>query len=84
MVRYNATDSDLWRRTRRTEYWKKDVWILPIHRARGCEHWVMCVITLETREIFLFDSFAALSPWKHEIKVRAFTKSLCNTHYIFF
>lgn len=69
MVQYHATDSELWRRSKRTEYWTHDIWILPIHRSRSCEHWVMCTVSLATRELFLFDSLAAQAPWKREIPV---------------
>ncbi|GLB45913.1 hypothetical protein LshimejAT787_3800020 [Lyophyllum shimeji] len=67
MVRYNAADAELWRRTKLTEYWTRDVWILPIHRSQS-EHWVMCTISLNTRELFLFDSFGSRAPWRREIQ----------------
>lgn len=67
MVRYNATDENLWRRTRSMEYWSKDVWIIPIHRP-STTHWVLCCVSLPMREIRLFDSFAQRASWKHEIK----------------
>jgi hypothetical protein len=70
MMRYNATDEEIWRRMHKLEYWTKDVWILPIHRSRPAEHWVLCTISLPTRELCLFDSFAEASPWKHELPVR--------------
>lgn len=70
MVRYNATDSEIWRRTSKMEYWKKTSWILPIHRSRPALHWVLCCISPHTRELFLFDSFAEHHPWKQETKVR--------------
>lgn len=70
MMRYHVPDSELWRRTKRTQYWARDIWILPIHR-RGSEHWVLCTVSLATRELFLFDSLAACSPWKCEVKVSA-------------
>ncbi|KAF7979480.1 hypothetical protein HWV62_42311 [Athelia sp. TMB] len=34
-VRYGASDEDLWRNTKRSQYWTKDTWILPIHQRRG-------------------------------------------------
>lgn len=70
MTRYNATDEEVWRRTRKVEYWTKDVWILPIHRSRPAEHWVQCTISIKTRELLLFDSFGEASQWKHEVPVR--------------
>lgn len=69
--RYHASDADLWRRTRNVEYWNKDIWILPIHRSQPVGHWVMCTISLGSRELFLFDSLAEKVPWKRETKVRS-------------
>ncbi|KIK01824.1 hypothetical protein K443DRAFT_122207 [Laccaria amethystina LaAM-08-1] len=43
---------DMYRRTAKLDYWKKDIWILPIHRATPEKHWVI-----------LADS----SPWKREM-----------------
>jgi Ulp1 family protease len=71
LVRYSAADDDIWRHTHGTQFWDKDVWILPIHR-RLSEHWVLVVICPSTRQIFCFDSFAEVHPWKREVKV--------NTH----
>ena len=48
MVRYRAQDADFWHRTRSTEYWAKDIWILLIHRPRPVEHWVLCIISPHT------------------------------------
>jgi hypothetical protein len=70
MVRYNASDADIWQRFRRSEYWCHDLWILPIHRTRPSLHWVLCVIYPHSRQLLLFDSFSDHLPWKYEIKVR--------------
>lgn len=69
MARYSATDDEIWRRTHGTQFWDKDVWILPIHR-RSPEHWVLVVICPSIRQIFCFDSFAEMHPWKRELKVK--------------
>jgi Ulp1 protease family, C-terminal catalytic domain len=66
-VRYQALDNDLWRNIRRTIYWEKDVWILPIHRPRAL-HWVLGVIYVRENRILLFDSFAEEKPWRADIK----------------
>ncbi|KAF9455606.1 hypothetical protein BDZ94DRAFT_1179675, partial [Collybia nuda] len=66
MVRYNAGNDEIWRWTRKLEYWSKDIWILPIHRHNP-KHWVMCTIHLPLHELHLFDSFAARAPWKHKV-----------------
>ena len=64
-VRFKTPDADLWRNLRQSQYWTKDVWILPIHRPG---HWVFCVIALKTHQIFLFDSLAAQHPWRRDVK----------------
>ena len=69
MIRYHASDTDIWRRFRCSEYWSCDIWILPIHRTHPSLHWVLCVISPHSRELLLFDSFSDRLPWKHEIKV---------------
>jgi Ulp1 family protease len=63
-IRYKASDDDIWRNIRRSSYWLKTIWILPIHRP---EHWVLCIISVNSRELFLFDSFAAQHPWRREV-----------------
>jgi hypothetical protein len=68
LIRRDASDDELWRNTKRTKYWEKSVWILPIHRPASC-HWVMCRIDFMAMRIDLFDSFAELNPWRTEIKV---------------
>jgi hypothetical protein len=68
-IRYNFSDDDLWRSIQRTAYWLKDIWVIPIHRSHPAEHWVLCTASLETRELFLFDSFGIPSQWKQDIQV---------------
>jgi Ulp1 family protease len=68
-VRYQALDNDLWRNIRRTIYWEKDVWILPIHRPRAL-HWVLGVVYVRENRILLFDSLAEERPWRADIQVR--------------
>lgn len=72
MIRYNATDADLWRRASRTSYWLRDIWILPIHRRSPAEHWVLCIIYPEKRLLLLFDSLVGQRAWKHEVSVSKF------------
>jgi len=69
MARYNCPISETWRRTSHLEYWRKDIWLLPIHRLRPAGHWVLAVILISSRKIYLFDSLAAVAPWRHEIGV---------------
>lgn len=67
-IRYNASDENIWRNISPTEYWNKDIWIIPIHRPQQC-HWVLCVAYLQHGEFILFDSFGDHRPWKKDIKV---------------
>ena len=68
-VRFKCSDDELWHHIYHTSYWAKDVWILPIHRPSPAAHWVLCVISLRSRELFLFDSMVGRRAWRHEIKV---------------
>src|ERR1700722_2831019 len=63
-IRYKASDDDIWRNTRRSSYWLKNIWILPIHRPG---HWALCAILIDSRELYLFDSFAAQDPWRRDV-----------------
>src|SRR5208282_4194548 len=68
MVRYNASDKELWRRTHGSQFWLKDVWIIPIHCRYPAEHWVLAYVRPHLRQTFYFDSFAEMAPWKRETK----------------
>ncbi|EEB95617.1 hypothetical protein MPER_05378 [Moniliophthora perniciosa FA553] len=52
----------IWRLTRKSAYWTKAKWILPIHDATN-EHWVLAVIKPTSREIVLYDSFGKQKNW---------------------
>ncbi|KAH7905408.1 hypothetical protein BJ138DRAFT_1230003, partial [Hygrophoropsis aurantiaca] len=67
-IRYGASDDDLWRNSSWTEYWTKDIWIIPIHRPHPVGHWVLCTAYFSARELHLFDSFAEEMPWENDIK----------------
>ena len=75
LIRYNTNDDDLWRNIKRTTYWLKDIWILPIHHTYPAEHWVLAVLHLHTHQLHLFDSFANQKGWKRDVKVRIFTSN---------
>ena len=66
-IRKNAANDALWDLVKTTQYWSKDVWILPIHRKQPL-HWVLCCISCRTHEIFLFDSLAERQPWVDDIQ----------------
>jgi hypothetical protein len=78
MARYNCPLSDIWRRTCHLEFWRKDIWLLPIHRPRPAGHWVLAIILVSSGKIFLYDSLAELAPWKHEIRVsQSYSQLIC-------
>jgi hypothetical protein len=67
-VRYNTTDDSLWRNLKKTKFWERDIWIIPIHRAKSC-HWVLSVANPARREFLIFDSFASPTCWKQDLWV---------------
>lgn len=67
-VRYGATDDSLWRHARRSEYWKKGTWVLPVHR-KDALHWVLCVIHPARKQLHLIDSLAERRGWFPDVKV---------------
>ncbi|KAG6824286.1 hypothetical protein H0H92_007329 [Tricholoma furcatifolium] len=69
LTQYDVADSEVWRRTCKTEYWIKRFWILPIHRPAPALHWVVALIIPQSRQMFLFDSLAQEEPWKADIEV---------------
>lgn len=80
-IKNKSTVDQIWRQTRRITYWKKDIWILPIHRKKPSPHWVLAVIYISSRKILLFDSFSSRSPWKRELKASSSMIILtCGTH----
>lgn len=68
-IRNDDDDQVLWRNTRGTRFWKRRIWILPIHRERQ-SHWVLAIVQVADRRITLFDSFAQGSKvWSTDVKV---------------
>ena len=65
-VRHNVSDANLWESVAPSQYWLRDIWILPIHRERP-GHWVLCKIMCRSHELLLFDSLADRDPWCDEI-----------------
>ncbi|PPQ84493.1 hypothetical protein CVT26_003475 [Gymnopilus dilepis] len=66
-ARYTAKDPDLWRIISPTEYWNKDVWILPIHRPQQ-SHWVLCVAYPEHQTVLLYDSLVGQEAWMNDLE----------------
>ncbi|KAG2124876.1 hypothetical protein DEU56DRAFT_963177 [Suillus clintonianus] len=62
-IRYNAPDEVIWRQCSWTQYWERDIWVLPIHRPSHVGHWVFCAIYLPSKEFHLFDSLGDQKPW---------------------
>ncbi|KAF8907605.1 hypothetical protein CPB84DRAFT_1843822 [Gymnopilus junonius] len=65
-IRYKAPDPELWCNMHRTEYWTKETWILPIHRPAE-QYWVLAVLHLTWREVYLYDSLARNACWKRDM-----------------
>ena len=68
-IHYGASDDSLWKGTRHTTFWTKDIWIIPIHRPSPVGHWVLCIALLSRRELRLFDSLAEEKPWRADVQV---------------
>jgi Ulp1 family protease len=62
-------DSALWRLSQRSAFWRKTVWLVPIHRKAPYEHWVLGIVDFACQEIRYFDSLADMSLWKEDVKV---------------
>lgn len=58
LARYDQPLAEIWRRTQQTQYWKKPVWIIPVHRD-VLEHWVVVVVYPAARRILFYDSLAS-------------------------
>jgi hypothetical protein len=68
-ILHNAPDDEIWCNTKRTLFWSTRIWILPIHRPKE-SHWVVAIIKLDSREIFLYDSLAGTrSAWTADVQV---------------
>jgi Ulp1 family protease len=59
----------LWRTVRRSVYWEKPLWLVPIHRTAPYEHWVLGVVDFARQEIGFFDSIADQSLWEQDVQV---------------
>ena len=69
-IRHDVLDYDLWRATSCTEFWTKDLWIIPIHCPTPENHWILCVANFSRRKLCLFDSLAQQKPWESDIPVK--------------
>ncbi|TFK20686.1 hypothetical protein FA15DRAFT_759211 [Coprinopsis marcescibilis] len=66
MVQYDASDAEIWRQTRTTDYWKKSAWIFPIHLPIR-RHWVLAIVYPNEQHILMFDSFGATRNLQQEV-----------------
>ncbi|TFK61292.1 hypothetical protein BDN72DRAFT_863712 [Pluteus cervinus] len=66
-IREDCADEVLWRSTRGSLFWERDVWILPVHRPDQV-HWVCCAIYPKERRISLFDSLGSREGWSHDVQ----------------
>lgn len=64
-------DGALWRLLRRSAFWRKNMWLVPIHRMAPYEHWVLGIVDFTHQEIKYFDSLADKSLWKEDVQVRS-------------
>lgn len=71
MHRAGADDEALWRDIGWTEFWKNDLWIIPIHRLAPAAHWTLAVVYLkhQPQQIAYFDSLASLPTWEADAQV---------------
>ncbi|KAI0676695.1 hypothetical protein C8Q78DRAFT_960079 [Trametes maxima] len=67
--RARADDERMWRDCARTEFWDRDVWIIPIHRPAPTLHWTLAMVYIKTKRIAYFDSFATTAVWEEDAKV---------------
>ncbi|KAJ7575225.1 hypothetical protein C8J56DRAFT_1063775 [Mycena floridula] len=68
MYALQRDDDALWRNSKDTRFWEKDVWIFPIHRLEQF-HWVLAILLPASHSILVFDSFGGQPrAWKHQMK----------------
>ena len=69
LIQCDASKDEIWRSARKSEFWCKELWIIPIHRARS-QHWVLCIVNIKKQEILVYDSLAGpQSSWQDDIQV---------------
>jgi Ulp1 family protease len=67
-IQYHLSHPEIWRRVRDLEYWEKDICVIPIHRKHPVEHWVLCIVLVNSYDLLLFDSFTSMCGWKQDLK----------------
>ncbi|KAF7322488.1 hypothetical protein HMN09_00027200 [Mycena chlorophos] len=66
-VQYGNSGTVLWHHWAPTTYWSRPLWIIPIH-CRTQQHWVLAVVSVEEKLIFVYDSFAELNAWESDLE----------------
>jgi Ulp1 family protease len=64
-------DGALWRLLRRSSFWQKNIWLVPIHRTAPYKHWVLSIVDFTHQEIKYFDSLADMNLWKEDVQVQS-------------
>ncbi|TFK17498.1 hypothetical protein FA15DRAFT_734591, partial [Coprinopsis marcescibilis] len=67
MVHYDASDAEIWRQTKTTNYWKKSTWIFPLHLPIR-RHWVVAIVYPNDQQILVFENLGAVSSLEQEIQ----------------
>ena len=64
----SGDDDALWRHSRvATDFWKKNVWLIPIHRDGN--HWTLAIVYWNKRRIAHFDSLGSKHAFEMDVKV---------------
>ena len=72
-IRGGVPVADIWRNNKKSMYWDKTKWILPIHRPLQT-HWVLAVIEVPERKVLVFDSFGSSHKnWSLDLQVSQIT-----------
>ncbi|TFK18317.1 hypothetical protein FA15DRAFT_709976 [Coprinopsis marcescibilis] len=64
-VKFQSPDDELWRLVKHSQFWDRDVWIIPIHHVVPAKHWSLAFVHVRLRQIFIFDSLASRSSFRH-------------------
>lgn len=66
----DRSKEDIWQSISPTQFWLKDIWIIPIYRQDPeIGHWVLCIVYVQSRELLLFDSLGEMGGWASDVKV---------------
>jgi len=64
-------DGALWQLLRRSSFWQKNIWLVPIHRTAPYKHWVLSIVDFTHQELKYFDSIADMNLWKEDVQVQS-------------